>query len=142
MVRACRTAIVCSAVRLCKVVEYDENWNEVWSIDKDQLPGSPFNVRRLPNGNTLVACSDSQRVLEFDRSKKVVWDITVQGRPMDVTRLENGNTLISLSHTGRVVEYSPDKREICWLDRMAGAMRAAERMGKRQHPNRMHRRWP
>lgn len=112
---------------LRKVVEYDENWNEVWSIDKDQLPGSPFNVRRLPNGNTLVACSDSQRVLEFDRSKKVVWDITVQGRPMDATRLENGNTLISLSHTGRVVEYSPDKREVWSVDRMAGAM-SAERL--------------
>ncbi|HTN75071.1 MAG TPA: PQQ-binding-like beta-propeller repeat protein, partial [Pirellulaceae bacterium] len=107
-----------------KIVEYDDKGNEVWSLDN--LPGSPFNVRRLANGNTLVACSDSNRVIEYNRDKKEVSSITTQGRPMDAVRLENGNTLVALSQSGRVVEYAAgDKgelKEVWACDGLVGAM--------------------
>ena len=84
------------------VIEYDTGGKEVWR--KDKLPASPFNVRRLGNGNTLIACSDSQKVIEIRPDGSTAWEITIAGRPMDVRRLENGRTLVTLQNGHRVVE--------------------------------------
>lgn len=91
------------------VVEFDAEGNEVWRMNG--LPGNPFNVRRLENGNTLVACSDSEQVVEISPDKKIVKKIRVSGRPMDAHRLENGNTLVALANSSRVVEVN-DQGEI------------------------------
>lgn len=107
-----------------KIVELDDKGQEVWSIDN--LPGSPFNVRRLENGNTLVACSDSQRIVEYTRDKKEAWSVTVQGRPMDAVKLDNGNLLVALAQGNRVVEYSindkKEAKEVWAVDGLIGAM--------------------
>jgi outer membrane protein assembly factor BamB len=107
-----------------KVVELDDKGTEVWSVEN--LPGSPFNVRRLDNGNTLVACSDSQRVVEYNRDKKEAWSVTLEGRPMDAVKLDNGNLLVAHAQSNRVTEYSVnDKGEakVIWsAEGLVGAM--------------------
>jgi hypothetical protein len=92
------------------VVEYDAQGKEVWK--KDDLPASPFSVRRLSNGNTLVACSDSQRVVEIAQDKSIVWDVRVEGRPMDARRLDNGRTLIALQNGHAVVEVDREGKTV------------------------------
>lgn len=86
------------------LIEYDARGKQVWT--KTQLPGTPFKFQRLDNGNTLVACSDTGRILEIrrDEAGTIVWDVTLGGRPVDVERLENGRTLVALQSESRVVE--------------------------------------
>lgn len=85
-----------------KIVEFDESGQEVWRYD--DLPGKPFSVRRLENGNTLVACFDSGKVLEIRRDGSIARQISVEGGPTDARRLENGRTLIALADIHQVVE--------------------------------------
>jgi hypothetical protein len=52
------------------VVEYDQEGRRIWEAKVTQ----PSSATRLPNGNTLVACSlGNQQVVELDRSGNVVW---------------------------------------------------------------------
>src|SRR5688572_8101833 len=45
------------------VAEYDESGKEVWR--KDGLPGFASHAHRLDDGNTLVACSNVNKVIEI-----------------------------------------------------------------------------
>ena len=83
------------------VIEYDDDGKEVWR--KEGLPGPPYSVQRLDNGNTLVACADNQQLVEIAPDGTLT-TINVQGRPMSAQRLENGNTLVALQQGNRVVE--------------------------------------
>lgn len=84
------------------VIEYDLAGQEVWRRDK--LPGSPTNVERLANGNTLLVLADTGKVLEVDRAGRITWEITLSGRPTTAHRLANGLTLVNLQNGKAVVE--------------------------------------
>jgi hypothetical protein len=61
---------------LDKVSEYDSDGKTIREIP---IKGGPHSVIRLPNGNTLIACSDHNgepRIVEVDPSDSVVWQIT------------------------------------------------------------------
>ena len=61
---------------LDKVSEYDSEGKTVREIP---VKGGPHSVIRLPNCNTLIACSDHNgepRIVEIDPSDSVVWQIT------------------------------------------------------------------
>lgn len=83
-------------------VEYDADGNEVWR--KDALPGGPHSIQRLDNGNTLMACSDSHKVVEITPDQETAWQIHIDGRPTDARRLPDGRTLIVLKNAGKIVE--------------------------------------
>ena len=55
-------------------------------------------MRRLPNGNTLICASTEDEVIEVAPDKSIVWRYKLPF-PYLATRLDNGNTLIS-SGTG------------------------------------------
>jgi len=82
--------------------EFDARGKEIWRIEG--LPGGPHSIERLDNGNTLMACSDSHKVLEITPDLKTAWSIHIDGRPTDARRLEDGRTLIVLKNAGKVVE--------------------------------------
>ena len=66
---------------LDKVCEYDPEGHLVREIP---ITGGPHSVIRLPNGNTLIACSDHQgepRIVEMDKSGAIVWQITKNELP-------------------------------------------------------------
>jgi len=60
---------------LDKVCEYDSLGKTVWEYP---ITGGPHSVIRLPNGHTLIACSDHNgdpRVVEVDKSGKITWQL-------------------------------------------------------------------
>lgn len=61
---------------LNKVSEYDSTGHIISEIN---VKGGPHSVIRLPNGNTLIACSDHDgepKIVEVDKLGKDVWHIT------------------------------------------------------------------
>ena len=107
------------------IVEYDATGREVWRIES--LPGGPTSVERLDNGNTLVACTESGQVLEFDPAKKIVWKAMVEGRPVDARRLDDGSTLVTLQHAQKVVELDAAGRQV-WELAGVGMAFSAQRL--------------
>lgn len=62
----------------------------------------PFTAIRLKNGNTLIACTNGNRIIETDTEGKIIWSVTNQdlGEKLfndacGAQRLPNGNTVIS-----------------------------------------------
>lgn len=93
-----------------QVIEYDASGEEIWK--KDGLPGLPYSVERLDNGNTLVTCSNKQ-VIEYNREGKIAWSKQFNGTPRDAERLDNGNTLVVLYTTQELVEVDR-KGNVVW----------------------------
>jgi outer membrane protein assembly factor BamB len=92
--------------------------------------GEAYMARHLPNGNTLIGCGDTHRVVEVDPAGAVVWEVNendLPGHPLrfaaHVERLANGNTMIcnwpGHGYEGKqplLVEVTPDKRVVWQFD--------------------------
>jgi hypothetical protein len=107
------------------VVEFDDSGKEIWRVTA--LPGGPTSIERLEDGNTLIACTDAEEVVEVGPDKQVVWRARLTGRPVDARRLESGNTLITLQNANRVVEIDPAGKEV-WEIGGLGSPFSAERL--------------
>lgn len=68
------------------------------------LPGRPYSVEELPNGNVLVALWSTGIVRELDTDGKTVWEASLKGIVSDARRLDNGNTLVTWYSENAVVE--------------------------------------
>ncbi len=102
-----------------QVIELNEQGEEVWK--SFTLPGGPLGLQRLTNGNTLVACSSANQVVEINSAGDIVWQVQAEGQPMGVERLDNGHTLITLSQQGRVIELDSDKKTVWEARNVHGA---------------------
>ncbi len=122
------------------VREYDGAGKVVWEyrLDLGGRPRSPghgpeghgtevFGAVRLPNGNTLIAGGNNNRVLEVSPAGAVVWSVGHDELPgvrlawvTTLHRLPNGNTIIGNCHAGpanpQLVEVTRDKR-VVWTFR-------------------------
>jgi outer membrane protein assembly factor BamB len=65
----------------------------------------PFTAIRLKDGNTLIACTNGNRIIEVDDAGKIVWSVTNENLgeilfddACGAQRLPNGNTVISSYH--------------------------------------------
>lgn len=102
-----------------KVVEFGPENNAskpVW--ESELLPGGPMGMHRLENGNTVVACTDAEIVVELDAQGKVRKKWPIAGRPVDVRRLESGNTMVVLQNGQKVVEID-GAGKIVWSTKVA-----------------------
>ncbi|MDO5572280.1 MAG: hypothetical protein Q4F97_12580 [Bacteroidales bacterium] len=86
--------------------------------DKNNDAGFAFmrNARRLDNGHFLIAHYGEQRVSEYDKSGKLVWNIDVPGGPHSVIKLKNGDTYIAVAdkdNNPRIIKVNK-KKEIVW----------------------------
>jgi hypothetical protein len=119
-----------------KLREYDSAGKVVWTyeLDLNGRPASPghgpeghgvsvFGAIRLPNGNTMIAGGNNNRVLEVTPAGKIVWSIDQKELPgvtlAWVTTLEllpNGNLIIGNTHAGpdnpQLIEVSRDKKVV------------------------------
>ena len=92
-----------------RVIEIDSKGTVVWLFDQDIRP---FDVDRLPNGNTLIADVMKDRVLEVDPKGEIVWEAKDLPNAHDADRLGNGNTLVTLRNKGEVVEIDRDGKRV------------------------------
>ena len=99
-----------SAYNGASVVEFDDKGEEVWK--KDGLPQGPLSVQRLESGNTLVTCSEQNRIIEVAPDGSIARDVTIDGRPTDARQLENGNWLVTLYNSKRIVEIDLTGSEV------------------------------
>lgn len=93
-----------------KVVEIDGNQKEVWSAGSEVGLVTPYSVRRLPNGNTLVGDAQGARVLEFTSQKSVAWKWEKPEMadlwPRMSRPTQAGTTLITFQKGGAVFEVN------------------------------------
>src|SRR5450432_2335547 len=91
-----RGTIVVGLLSEGKVVEYDLEGKELWSVNAK----SPWSAIRLSNGNTLISGDAQGYTREVDTSGKTVWELTQADVPFKLyntqtaNRLANGNTII------------------------------------------------
>jgi hypothetical protein len=85
----------------------------VWRLDQSNYP---YDAVRTESGTTLVAEYYANRVVEYDRDRKIVWQCAVN-YPISVQRLENGNTLICSNY--QVIEVNPESKTI-WTANLSG----------------------
>jgi hypothetical protein len=108
---------------LNKVVEYDKNFNEVWSYKIR----SPWAAIRLKNGNTLITDEGDNLTREVDSKGETAWEFKnndlpaacrFAAAPQSCTRLANGNTIFcSRGNKGQgpqLVEVTPGKK-VVWV---------------------------
>ena len=84
----------------------------------------PFTAIRLANGNTVVGCTNGNRVIEIDSEGKIVWSVDnddlgekLIADACGVQRLPNGNTVITSYHGGgpdkvKLLEVTPEKKVV------------------------------
>ena len=97
----------------------------------------PFTGIRLDNGNTLIACTNGNRIIEVDTDGKIVWSVTNEDIGENLfddacgaQRLPNGNTVISSYHAkGNAVKLFEVTREKKVVWRYSG-MKAASTISK------------
>jgi hypothetical protein len=101
-----------------KVVRWASTGKELKELSSFQvgigqpLFGGRLNV--LPSGRVLVPHHAENKVVEYDRSGKVVWEVKVQ-QPIVATRLPNGDTLVTSMtdiNQGRAVEFDRNGNEV------------------------------
>ena len=88
-----------------------------------------FGAVRLPNGNTLIAGGNNNRVIEVDPAGKVVWTLDQKELPgitlawvTTLHALPNGNLIVGNCHAGpdnpQLFEVTRDKK-LVWVHRDA-----------------------
>lgn len=109
-----------------KVVEFDLNGKEVWSVNAS----SAWAAIRLHNGNTLISGDGEGYTREVNPKGETVWEFNKTDAPFKIgntqtaNRLANGNTVIcswiagnnntnEWAGTVQVFEVTPDKK-IVW----------------------------
>jgi hypothetical protein len=109
-------------LQMNKVVEYDKNFNEIWSY----AIRSPWAAVRLKNGNTLITDERDALAREVNSKGETVWEFKLAELPPDLgfsasqtcVRLANGNTIFcSRGDNGKrpqLVEITPDKK-VVWV---------------------------
>ncbi|WP_458204761.1 aryl-sulfate sulfotransferase [Haladaptatus sp. NG-SE-30] len=75
-----------------RIVEYqrvDGEWRRSWVWNDSEMVW-PRDADRLPNGHTLVADTNANRVVEVNRFGEVIWEVPVYS-PYEVERLGTGD---------------------------------------------------
>jgi outer membrane protein assembly factor BamB len=119
-----------------KVREYDAKGKVVWTyaLDLGGRPRAPghgpeghgnevFGAVRLPNGHTLIATGNGNRVIEVTPEGKTVWELKQDELPgiklawvTTLQVLENGNVIVGNCHAGpdnaQLFEVTRDKKVV------------------------------
>lgn len=83
----------------------------------------PFTAIRLDNGNTVIGCTNGNRVIEVDGNGNIVWQVSNDDLPepmisdaCGVQRLPNGNTVIASyrakGNKAKLIEVTREKKVV------------------------------
>ena len=99
-----------------------------------QKGGGAYSCQRLPNGNTVVGENGAGRVVEVDKTGKVVFTLATSPATVGahhnmrmVRKLDNGNYLVCHSGSNLVREYRPDG-SVAWEQKTKALAFAAVRL--------------
>lgn len=119
-----------------RLLEYDRHGKIAWSytMDLNNRPRSPghgveghgtelFGAIRLPNGNTMIAGGNNNRVIEVTPKGEIVWSIDQKELPgitlawvTTLQLLPSGNLIIGNTHAGpdnpQLIEVTRDKKVV------------------------------
>jgi hypothetical protein len=81
-----------------KVIEFDANYNIVWELKENDLPGNTLRLmagcQRLPNGNTVFCnylghghLGEQPQFFEVTRDKRVVWQFDDHAHFKDINQI-------------------------------------------------------
>lgn len=95
----------------------------------------PFTAIRLANGNTVIGCTNGNRVIEVDSDGKIVWQVDnddLGEKLIDdacgIQRLPNGNTVIASYHAKgdnvKLLEVTRDKKLVWKYDGKKAGLKA------------------
>jgi HEAT repeat protein len=88
---------------------------------------SNYGNEVLANGNVLIPVSWQNKVCEYDKDGKLVWEKTVN-QPMSAWRMPNGNTLVATqSWPTKLVELDREGKQIAEINTTNYTMRAKRR---------------
>lgn len=113
--------IVSSVVSASRsIIEYDAAGKEVRQITG--LPGTPYSIQKLPDGNLVVACYSSKTVVEYRPDDTVALTRKMQNNaaPTSAQRLKDDNML--------VCDYSG--KQVVEINRVGEVMRKFQNMGR------------
>ncbi len=93
----------------------------------------PFTAIRLRNGNTVIGCTNGNRVIEVDEAGKIVWSVdnddlgeALIDDACGVQRLPNGNTVITSYHAKgsavKLTEVNRDKKVVWRFDGLSSGL--------------------
>jgi hypothetical protein len=110
------------------VKEYEPQTGKVVNVIRTDDRGRemkdwPFTAIRLDNGNTVIGCTNGNRVIEVDATGRIVWSVSNEDldEPLiddacGVQRLPNGNTVITSYHSSgdrvKLFEVTRDKKVV------------------------------
>ncbi len=110
------------------VKEYEPDTGKVVAIfptdDRGRVKRDwPFTAIRLADGNTLIGCTNGNRIIEVNAKGKIVWSVTNEdiGENLfddacGVQRLPNGNTVVTSYHAKgnavKLFEVTRDKKVV------------------------------
>ena len=110
------------------VKEYDPETGKVLKVFPTDDRGRqkrdwPFTAIRLENGNTLIGCTNGNRIIEVDADGQIVWSVDdndIGEKLFDdacgAQRLPNGNTVITSYHAKgdqvKLFEVTRDKKVV------------------------------
>ena len=96
----------------------------------------PFTAIRQSTGNTLVCCTNGNRVVEFDSAGKVVWQLTNEDLPGPWLQdpcgsqiLPNGNIVITSYAAGRADVKAPKLLEVTRDKKVVWTYRDSNKFG-------------
>lgn len=100
-----------------RIIEVDESGHLHRSVplkvDNPDAHRDTRMVRKIENGNYLVAHEKDACVREYDPKGKVVWEYKTGKKTYGVNRLKNGNTIIGNGDGHNVLIVNPDG-EVVW----------------------------
>ena len=110
------------------VKEYEPLTGKVVQVFKTDDRGRekrdwPFTAIRLDNGNTVIGCTNGNRVIEVNSDGKIMWSVDnadigekLISDACGVQRLPNGNTVITSYYAKgdqvKLTEVTPDKKVV------------------------------
>ena len=100
------------------LVELSSTGEEVATFNFPRPTQGLVSVEVLPGGRYLIPITASNKIVEFNRGGKSVWECPV-ANPTAATRLANGNTLICSNHDKRVVEVDRSGK-VVWEQLLEG----------------------
>jgi len=96
-------------------------------LKRYQLQGiSNFGNALLDHGGAIVPIAWQNRVVEYDRDGRVVWDAQVM-QPTSACRLANGNTLVATQQGPRLVELDRKGKQVAEMTVPIAAVMARRR---------------